>query len=189
MQFYCSCYWRIAFLNMPRNQTLIQFLSVSTTLPFQISHLTLEWSNSSNSPPRPFVDRARPFPRFQTCNWSHFSSSPWKNTALQYDLWVHLTAACSEKFKVKGPKEKCPKIFLKAEEVKMLELVSHDGHILTRFPSLHGKELSLKSSDWAPRRRLSLKRGIKESENRRRRNGERGTGNRERLGIFKIGNL
>ena len=50
-------------------------------------------------------------------------------------------------FKVKGPKEKCPKIFLKAEEVKVLELVSHDGHILTRFPSLHGKELSLKSSD------------------------------------------
>ena len=81
---------------MPRNQTLIQFLSVSTKLPFQISHLTLEWSNSSNSPPRPFVDRARPFPRFQTCNWSHFSSSPWKNTALQYDLWVHLTEACSE---------------------------------------------------------------------------------------------
>ena len=81
---------------MPQNQTLIQFLSVLTTLPFQISHSTLEWSNSSNSPPRPFVDRARPFPRFQTCNWSHFSSSPWKNTALQYDLWVHLTEACSE---------------------------------------------------------------------------------------------
>ena len=80
-------------------------------------------------------------------------------------------------FKVKGPKEKCPKIFLKAEEVKMLELVSHDGRILTRFPSLHGKELSLKSSDWAPRRRLSLKRGIKESEKEERGagNGEQGT--------------
>ncbi|KAK2547045.1 hypothetical protein P5673_033191 [Acropora cervicornis] len=38
-------------------------------------------------------------------------------------------------FKVKGPKEKCVKIFLSAEEVKTLEL------------NLHGKELSLKYAD------------------------------------------
>ena len=96
-QFYCSCYWRIAFLNMPQNQTLIQFLLSFPTLPFQISHLTLEWSISSNLRPRPSVDRAKCFLRFQICNWFHSSSFPWMNTALQYDLWVHLTAACSEK--------------------------------------------------------------------------------------------
>lgn len=43
------------------------------------------------------------------------------------------------KFKVKGPKEKCIKIFLTAEEVKMLESESVMAHILTQFPSLHGK--------------------------------------------------
>ena len=41
-------------------------------------------------------------------------------------------------FKVKGPKEKCLKIFLKAEEVKMLESVSHGERTLTRFRSPHG---------------------------------------------------
>ena len=50
-------------------------------------------------------------------------------------------------FKVKGPKEKCVKIFLTAEEVKMLDLESLMSRILTRFPSLHGKELSLKYAD------------------------------------------
>ena len=51
-------------------------------------------------------------------------------------------------FKVKGPKEKCLNIFLKAEEVKMLESVSHGERTLTRFPSPHGlKKLSLKYSD------------------------------------------
>ena len=43
-------------------------------------------------------------------------------------------------FKVKGPKEKCVKIFLSAEEVKTLGFkVSHVSH--------HGKELSLKYED------------------------------------------
>ena len=50
-------------------------------------------------------------------------------------------------FKVKGPKEKCIKIFLTVEEVKMLELESLMAHILTQFPSLRGKELSLKYAD------------------------------------------
>ena len=50
-------------------------------------------------------------------------------------------------FKVKGPKEKCVKIFLSAEEVKTLELKSFMSRTLTWFPSLHGKELSLKYAD------------------------------------------
>lgn len=50
-------------------------------------------------------------------------------------------------FKVKGPKEKCVKIFLSAEEVKTLELKSFMSRTLTRFLSLHRKELSLKYAD------------------------------------------
>ena len=50
-------------------------------------------------------------------------------------------------FKVKGPKEKCIAIFLTAEEVKMFDLESLMMRILTRFPSPHGKELSLKYAD------------------------------------------
>lgn len=50
-------------------------------------------------------------------------------------------------FKVKGPKEKCITIFLTAEEVKMFDLESLMMRILTRFPSPHGKELSLKYAD------------------------------------------
>lgn len=50
-------------------------------------------------------------------------------------------------FKVKGPKEKCITIFLTAEEVKMFDLEFLMMRILTRFPSPHGKELSLKYAD------------------------------------------
>ena len=50
-------------------------------------------------------------------------------------------------FKVKGPKEKCVKIFLSAEEVKTLDLESLMERILTRYSSLRGKEVSLKYSD------------------------------------------
>ena len=50
-------------------------------------------------------------------------------------------------FKVKVPKEKCVKIFLTAEGVKMLDLESLMSRILTRFPSLRGTELSLKYAD------------------------------------------
>ena len=50
-------------------------------------------------------------------------------------------------FKVKGRKEKFVKIFLSAEEVKTLELKSLMSRTLTRFPSLHEKELSLKYAD------------------------------------------
>ena len=45
-------------------------------------------------------------------------------------------------FRVKGPKQKCVKIFFTAEEVKSLM-----ARVLTRFPSLHGKELSSKFAD------------------------------------------
>ena len=54
-------------------------------------------------------------------------------------------------FKVKRPKEKCVKIFLTAEEVKTSGLKYLMSRILTRFTSLHGKELSLKyanTNDW-----------------------------------------
>ena len=50
-------------------------------------------------------------------------------------------------FKVKGPKEKYVKMFLTAEDVKMLDLESLMSRILTRFPSLLGKKLSLKYAD------------------------------------------
>ena len=50
-------------------------------------------------------------------------------------------------FKVKGPKEKCVKIFWTAAEVKMLDIESLLSHMLTRFPRLNGNELSLKYAD------------------------------------------
>ena len=81
-----------------QNQTLILFLSVLTILLFQISHLTLEWSNFSSQRPRPSVEENE---RCRSVLWSskrnifHFASTPQTYTVLQYDWLVHLTVACS----------------------------------------------------------------------------------------------
>ena len=50
-------------------------------------------------------------------------------------------------FKVRGPKEKCVKLFLSSEEVKTLCMESLLDRILTRFTGLRGKEVSLKYAD------------------------------------------
>ncbi len=50
-------------------------------------------------------------------------------------------------FKVRGPKEKCVKIFLSSDEAKMLCMESLTERILTRFTSLRGKEVSIKYAD------------------------------------------
>lgn len=50
-------------------------------------------------------------------------------------------------FKVRGPKEKCVKLFLSSEEVKTLCMESLLDRILTRFSGLRGKEVSLKYAD------------------------------------------
>ena len=55
-------------------------------------------------------------------------------------------------FKVRGPKEKCVKLFLSSEEVKTLCMESLLDRILTRFSGLRGKEVSLKyadNNDWS----------------------------------------
>ena len=78
-----------------QNQTLIQFLSVFPTLPFQISHSVLEWSNSSIHRPLPSGE-ARNSLRFESYNWYHFSSCSWMYIALQYDWWVHRTVVYSK---------------------------------------------------------------------------------------------
>ena len=49
--------------------------------------------------------------------------------------------------KVRGPKEKCVKLFLSPEEVKTLCMESLLDCILTRFSGLRGKEVSLKYAD------------------------------------------
>ena len=50
-------------------------------------------------------------------------------------------------FKVRGPKEKCVKLFLPSEEVKTLCMESLLDHVLMRFTGLRGKEVSLKYAD------------------------------------------
>ena len=50
-------------------------------------------------------------------------------------------------FKVRGPTEKCVKLFLSSEEVKTLCMESLLDRILTRFTGLRGKEVSLKYAD------------------------------------------
>ena len=78
-----------------QNQTLIQFLSVFPTLPFQISHSVLEWSNSSIHRPLPSGE-ARNSLRSESYNWYHISSCSWMYIALQYDWWVHRIVAYSK---------------------------------------------------------------------------------------------
>ena len=64
------------------------------TLPFQISHSALEWSSFSNLRPLPSVKTENSLVRPFSSSWFHFTSFPWKCTALQYDWYFHPTVAC-----------------------------------------------------------------------------------------------
>ena len=76
-------------------QTLTQFLSVSPTLPSQISHSALEWSNSSIHRPRLYATMTNSALRPLSCNWSRFSSFLGKYIAPQYGWWFHQRVGCS----------------------------------------------------------------------------------------------